>query len=173
MVELNPGSWPNGEHDHEPALKDWPERFRELSLQEMKYDIQMITCYLPDPWYRVWAMIYITISFLSGFGLVMLGALCGTTVEGFLPYWFMAAGILFLSSGVLVIERYDKWTDDPCSIILDKKMYRLEEEERGAFKSHSRVSIHKPIEVTPKHSMSGENEVIKDDLSHLVPTARF
>ena len=106
----------------------------------MRYDIQMITCYLPDPWYRVPVMWGITIGMFGGFGLMFLGALCTTTFGPVIP--FIVSGFMSCVVSLFVMWKYDDWTDDPCPIILDKKMYRETEAAGRAFSSHSKVNDH-------------------------------
>lgn len=119
---------------------DWPERFRELELQEMRYDIQMIECHLPDPWYRMPVIWGTTVLVFDGFGLMFLAILCSITYGSVLLLFVVGILSIILSLGIM--WKYDDWTNDPCSIILDKKMYREEEEGRGVFKSHSQVNAH-------------------------------
>lgn len=121
-------------------MSDWPDRFRELDLQEMQFDIQTITCYLPDPWYRMPVCYGITAMMFGGFGLMGLAALCTTT---FGPVWtFFTCGVASIVLSMIILWKYDDWTDDPCSIILDKKMYRETEAAGALFSSHSKVNDH-------------------------------
>lgn len=117
-------------------MSDWPARFKQLDKQEMDYDIQMLTCYLPDPWYRIVAQTYVILSFCGG--------ITGMVVAGCLEIVWLAITFGCMACSMFpVILKYDDWTNDPCSIILDKKMYREEEEGRGAFKSYSRINDHR------------------------------
>ncbi len=127
------------------SLRDWPSRFRQLELQEMRYDIQMIECHLPSPWYRYVADVYVLQSILAGIVGPFFGILCeSTTVDAWWTYAFIVGGILDFLSGWLLLIKYDKWTGD-VSLILDKEMYRMEEERAGLFASHSVINDHTEV----------------------------
>ena len=108
----------------------------------MHYDIQILECHLPDPWYRKpvgWAVTIILLGGCAGFVFGAAYFLTGWSVWSGVLFF---AGVLMLAAVFITVDKYEHWTDDPCSLIIDKKMYREEEKQKAPFKSHSIVNDH-------------------------------
>lgn len=118
---------------------DWVARFMSLEPQEQRYDIQMLECYLPDPWYRTVAYGFWMLSMFGGLGLLFLALLCTTTQAAAVFVPMAVGGLVLFSLQIPLIAWYDNITGD-VSLLLDKKGYRDENEQRGLFQSHSDVN---------------------------------